>query len=138
MILQPHERITVQQYNEVVKAGENHLLIDVRPDVQFGICSLPNSMHIPIDELEKRTEEVETTMREKNLNGENSKVKKSTCFYFIDINIGICIVFVVCRLGNDSQLAVRMLEAKGINKSRDIIGGLLRWSTKVDESFPIY
>ncbi|CAO3649963.1 unnamed protein product [Mucor hiemalis] len=118
MILQPHERITVQQYNEVVKAGENHLLIDVRPDVQFGICSLPNSMHIPIDELEKRMEEVETTMREKNLNGEN--------------------IFVVCRLGNDSQLAVRMLEAKGINKSRDIIGGLLRWSTKVDESFPIY
>jgi hypothetical protein len=30
------------------------------------------------------------------------------------------------------------MKAKGIEKPRDIIGGLLSWSTKVDESFPIY
>lgn len=117
-ILKPHERITVQQYNEVVQAGKYHVLVDVRPQVQYGICSLPNSLHIPIDDLEKRMNEVEEAMKEKNVDGEN--------------------VFVVCRLGNDSQIAVRMMEAKGIHKSRDIIGGLLSWSTRVDESFPIY
>jgi adenylyltransferase/sulfurtransferase len=46
-------------------------LIDVRPKVQFGICSLPNSVHIPIDELEKRIDEVKQVMTEKNVQDEN-------------------------------------------------------------------
>lgn len=84
-ILKPHERITVQQYNEVVQAGKNHVLVDVRPKVQFGICSLPNSLHIPIDDLEKRMNEVEEAMKEKNVDGENGKVyrvNKTQVFFF--------------------------------------------------------
>lgn len=47
-------------------------------------------------------------------------------------------MFVICRLGNDSQIAVRILQKEGMNEARDVIGGLLSWSTKVDDSFPIY
>lgn len=54
------------------------------------------------------------------------------------INSIFIIVFVICRLGNDSQIAVRMMQKGGIDEPRDIIGGLLSWSTKVDDSFPIY
>jgi adenylyltransferase/sulfurtransferase len=51
------------------------------------------------------------------------------------------LVFVVCHRGNDSQLAVRLLQKKfsdsGI-RFRDIIGGLERWATDVDVNFPLY
>jgi adenylyltransferase/sulfurtransferase len=54
-------------------------------------------------------------------------------------------VFVVCRRGNDSQLAVKLLcehgKAKGRGEKvviRDIIGGLVAWSETVDPLFPKY
>lgn len=47
-------------------------------------------------------------------------------------------MFVICRLGNDSQIAVRMMQKEGIERAKDIIGGLLSWSKKVDDDFPIY
>lgn len=59
-------------------------------------------------------------------------------FSFFFLRKKYYIVFVVCRLGNDSQIAVRMMQKEGIDGPRDIIGGLLSWSTKVDESFPKY
>lgn len=48
------------------------------------------------------------------------------------------IVYVVCRLGNDSQLAVRLLQKHGITNARDISGGLYKWATDIDPNFPIY
>ena len=72
-------------------------------------------------------------------------------------------VIVVCRRGNDSQLAVRRLQqvfedqreksdsepkegggssspayTKGPVSVRDIVGGLERWSKEVDSTFPQY
>jgi adenylyltransferase/sulfurtransferase len=46
-------------------------------------------------------------------------------------------VYVICRLGNDSQLAVKILEEHGI-PSKDIVGGLHEWSHRIDTDFPIY
>jgi adenylyltransferase/sulfurtransferase len=48
-------------------------------------------------------------------------------------------VFVVCRRGNDSQLAVRYLSEKvNVKRAKDLVGGLHAWARKVDENFPIY
>lgn len=48
-------------------------------------------------------------------------------------------VFVVCRLGNDSQIAAQALrEVVPTLDIRDIIGGLQAWSRDVDPEFPIY
>ena len=46
-------------------------------------------------------------------------------------------VVVVCRLGNDSQLAVQILKKAGI-AAKDIIGGYRQWSLLIDNEFPIY
>lgn len=62
--------------------------------------------------------------------------------------------FVVCRLGNDSQMAARALrdalyarEGPNISNAHDeetshqvvdVIGGLRAWAQEVDPSFPIY
>jgi adenylyltransferase/sulfurtransferase len=48
-------------------------------------------------------------------------------------------IYVICRLGNDSQRAVKYL--KGLYDSikiKDIIGGLEEYAVKIDPSFPRY
>lgn len=47
-------------------------------------------------------------------------------------------VYVICRLGNDSQLAVNLLKDRGFNKAKDVRGGLAAWSKLVDKEFPLY
>ncbi|KAJ8662138.1 hypothetical protein O0I10_001831 [Lichtheimia ornata] len=115
-VLEPKERINVQQYNEVVNNNEAHVLLDVRAPVQFDICSLPGSLSIPLANLEKRISELKKDMEAKETDN----------------------VYVVCRLGNDSQLAVRLLQKHGITNARDISGGLYKWATDIDPNFPIY
>lgn len=47
-------------------------------------------------------------------------------------------VYVVCRRGNDSQLATQMLLDKGMKNVFDIRGGLTSWHYEVDPEFPLY
>ncbi|CAE6352448.1 unnamed protein product [Rhizoctonia solani] len=108
-------------------------IIDTRPSTEFGICSIPGSVNVPLPLLLKTPE---------------SYVPISTP------------TFVVCRLGNDSQVAVRALrsalQTKKDNTQEnsdhapghapsaishrivDVIGGLRAWAREVDQSFPIY
>ena len=48
-------------------------------------------------------------------------------------------VYCICRLGNDSQLAVNAIRA--VHEDivvKDLIGGLRAWANDVDPTFPIY
>ncbi|KAI8987117.1 hypothetical protein BDB01DRAFT_719634 [Pilobolus umbonatus] len=72
-LLKPDERVHVEQYSTLVNKGVPHILVDVRPKIQYDICRLPNSMHIPIDDLEKRMAEVKETMKKKNIESNNGK-----------------------------------------------------------------
>lgn len=112
------------------------MLVDVRPKVQYDICHLPNSLHIPIDDLPKEISKVKDAMKEQNVTDKEGNTLK--VFKFFLLFKLIFLVFVVCRLGNDSQIAVRMMQKEGIKQPKDVIGGLYKWSTKVDDSFPIY
>ncbi|TFK86712.1 hypothetical protein K466DRAFT_663574 [Polyporus arcularius HHB13444] len=88
-------------------------ILDVRPRTEFGICHIPGSTNVPIKELLSNPDAGWTADEET--------------------------VYVVCRLGNDSQLAVDALRnagRKGVVK--DLVGGLRAWAQEVDESFPIY
>lgn len=77
-----------------------------------GILSTKLTTDIPLKELEKK-EQIDERIREP--------------------------VYVVCRYGNDSQAAVRLLKDKfGLENIHDIAGGLHRWSIDVDPDFPIY
>ncbi|OBZ90731.1 Adenylyltransferase and sulfurtransferase MOCS3 [Choanephora cucurbitarum] len=118
ILLARDERVNAQEYNTIAQSGKPHLLVDVRPEVQYGICRLPDSLHIPIEQLDKKMDQVKQAMKEKNVTDKD--------------------VYVVCRLGNDSQIAVRMMQKEGIQQPRDIMGGLMSWSKTVDSSFPIY
>ncbi|KAL0089918.1 Molybdopterin-synthase sulfurtransferase [Phycomyces blakesleeanus] len=117
-LLAPHERIKACEYDAHVRQQKPSLLLDVRPPVQYDICRLPESHSVPIDEFENKIMDIKKSMSELDVAGDQ--------------------VFVVCRLGNDSQLAVRLLEKHGIKGARDLVGGLYSWSMNVDPSFPIY
>lgn len=122
-LLGPQERITVQEYKQLSDNNIQHLLIDVRGSNQFEICQLPTSINIPIDDILKnrRTEEILAQVA-----GASPSAQ----------------VFVVCRRGNDSQLAVHHLrplfQGRGLDPPRDIMGGLHAWTHNIDPEFPIY
>ncbi|CAF0902241.1 unnamed protein product [Brachionus calyciflorus] len=115
-ILSDKKRINCSDYKNFT---ESHLLIDVRPKCQFNICSLPNSLNIPFDDFVYNEEKVVENIRDK-LGNEKS-------------------IFLVCRRGNDSQLAVEILEKHFNDKEiKDLIGGLQTWSKEIEPDFPKY
>lgn len=55
----------------------------------------------------------------------------------------LCPVYVICKLGNDSQKAVQVLEKMSGSEVdtitvKDISGGLMAWATTIDPTFPQY
>ncbi|XP_055389065.1 adenylyltransferase and sulfurtransferase MOCS3 [Condylostylus longicornis] len=118
-VLDHQERMTVEQYkSDFVDTKKDHLLIDVRSPIEYEFCKIPNSMNIPLKYIleDKFLELIKTYA-----------------------NAGSDVI-IVCRRGNDSQLAVRHLSEKlrTLAFPKDIIGGLYAWQHKVDKTFPIY
>lgn len=106
------------------------MVIDVRPKTEFGICSLPNSTSECTDAEVDNTEKI----RDIALNVITANPRE---FLPTDSNSE---VYVVCRLGNDSQIAVDALRgvAGKATVVKDVIGGLRAWSKHVDPNFPVY
>ena len=101
--------------------------MDIRPQIEYEICRLPEARNIPLEEL--KTLNMECFF--KKIYGKDSK------------NIPN-LLYVICHRGNDSQIAVALLREK-LDKSgyskiylRDLIGGYDRWALDVDQTFPRY
>ncbi|RXM28320.1 Serine/threonine-protein kinase D3 [Acipenser ruthenus] len=59
-LLPKEQRISVQEYKQVLNTRIPHLLVDVRPPVEVHICHLPFSLNIPLASLEdKKAQELE-------------------------------------------------------------------------------
>jgi len=120
-ILEKNQRISVKEYHQEIM-NSNHILLDVRTEPEMDICQLKNSVNIPlfdigkIEAIEKISDLVEGKQTDQ--------------------------LILVCRRGNDSQMAVKLLEKNLKNNSelviKDIIGGLQAWSDKIDNNFPKY
>ncbi|XP_057314988.1 adenylyltransferase and sulfurtransferase MOCS3-like [Hydractinia symbiolongicarpus] len=122
-LLEKDKRITVQDYATLMKAGGEHLLVDVRPKIEFEICSLTNSINVPIEDV----------LRMRDLHDVEEAVRKKLP------------VYIACKRGNDSQKAVLKIldyvKTRGISDKvtvKDIIGGLSSWSRNVEPNFPTY
>jgi adenylyltransferase/sulfurtransferase len=125
-LLSPEERISAREYAhkmEVETANKDHVLVDVREKVQFDICNIPGSVNIPFSALQGGQ-----TMQDPSewLPGKLSSNAP---------------IYVVCRLGNDSQVATRKFKdsdmfADGHRYIGDIEGGLKAWREQVDKSWP--
>mmetsp|Transcript_19533 Transcript_19533/g.32015 ORF Transcript_19533/g.32015 Transcript_19533/m.32015 type:complete len:454 (-) Transcript_19533:620-1981(-) len=119
-LLDPRRRISVEDYKKIRDDKTKHLLLDVRPRLQFDICSLPNSTNIPFADLKTRVDDVRRAMTGDNDGGIHEPV------------------YVLCRRGNDSQRAAKLLLDSGLNDVFSIDGGIAGWARQVDPELPIY
>ena len=121
--------------------NEDVHIIDVRPPVEYGICHLPSSisacflhlLHLCRTDV-SLTSALDIPLAEliANPSSHLADTRKRT--------------IVICRLGNDSQIAADALRASlaeahgtdGQEEVLDLRGGLRAWSRDVDIKFPIY
>lgn len=102
---------------------QQSVLIDVRPDVEWRISRLSESVSLPMTRLQ----------REGGLEG------------VLDPGAPVEQVYVICRRGNDSQIAVARIQEilsgwpgwQGVVVT-DVVGGYTSWARDVDPEFPIY
>jgi len=90
--------------------NEPPLLLDVRQDWETRLCRLPNAVHIPIEEIELRVEE---------LNAEDD-------------------IVVYCHQGVRSAAVAEYLRSLGFKSVRNLSGGLDLWARTVDPGMRRY
>ncbi len=132
-ILPDADRISATDYSKIHRKAERaHVLIDVREKPQFDICHLQDSLNIPFSSIATGYNEQPTP--------------DSTPWHKILENVmepSYTSVYILCRFGNDSQLAVQKIKAWAQSTERecqirDIKGGLEAWRKEVDPRFPEY
>ncbi|HXM43102.1 MAG TPA: molybdopterin-synthase adenylyltransferase MoeB [Bryobacteraceae bacterium] len=92
-----------------IDRGDNFVLIDVREPHEYQICSIPAAKLIPLGQLPQHLDELDR-----------------------DIEI-----VAHCKSGMRSAKAVGLLKEAGF-RARNMKGGILAWSDKVDPSVPKY
>ncbi|VDK75192.1 unnamed protein product [Litomosoides sigmodontis] len=123
-LLGKSDRVDPCFYFKLCENNDKQLLIDTRLSHEFHIGHLPNAINIPIMRLCLSSSA--DIMRELKTNINEMRDKG---------------VYVICRRGEDSQIAVLYLRkqfADSLISIKDIDGGYERWCHVVDKDFPIY
>jgi adenylyltransferase/sulfurtransferase len=93
-----------------IDRGDPFVLIDVREPHEYQICRIPSAKLIPLGDLPKRVNELDSADE----------------------------IVAHCKSGVRSAKAVDFLKQAGFKKVRNMKGGILAWSDKVDPSVPKY
>ena len=104
------DEITPQELQARLAGTDRPLLLDVRQDWETRLCRLENAVHIPIEEIELRTEE---------LNPEDD-------------------IIVYCHQGVRSAAVAEYLRGLGFKSVRNLAGGLDAWARTVDPGMRRY
>jgi adenylyltransferase/sulfurtransferase len=104
------DAIDAIQLKEKIDRGDKFTLIDVREPHEFQIGRIPGSTLIPLGQLPNRLSELDPNAE----------------------------IVAHCRSGARSQKAVDLLKQHGFKNVRNMTGGILAWSDKVDPSVPKY
>jgi sulfur-carrier protein adenylyltransferase/sulfurtransferase len=93
-----------------MERGESFLLLDVREPHEYLICNIPGAKLIPLGDLPKRVNELDSAVE----------------------------IVAHCKSGVRSAKAVDFLKQAGFRKVKNMKGGILAWSDRVDPSVPKY
>ena len=102
--------ITPAEVKKKMDAHEPFVLIDVREPHEYQICRIPGSKLIPLGEVPKRMNELDSADE----------------------------IVVHCKSGMRSAKAVDLLMKSGFLKIHNLKGGILAWSDQVDPLVPRY
>ncbi|CCF58547.1 hypothetical protein KAFR_0E03960 [Kazachstania africana CBS 2517] len=122
-VCSPDERITVNKFKDEYydRTTQDYVLLDVRPSHHYEISHFPDAFNIPVKKL-------------KDMHGSMAELQKEIPSIKEDSE-----VLVLCRYGNDSQLATRLLKDEfKLPNVKDIQGGFFRYIDEVDSSIPKY
>jgi len=104
------EEIAPKELKSRLDAHPAPVLLDVREDWETKLCRLPNAVHIPIEEIELRVEELTP--------GDE--------------------IVVYCHQGVRSAAVANWLRQLGFTNVRNLAGGLDAWARTVDPSMRRY
>jgi len=113
---QSHEPVAVEgdidpvEVKAKIDRGDPFVLIDVREPHEYQICRIPHAKLIPLGDLPKRVNELDSADE----------------------------IVAHCKSGVRSAKAVDFLKQAGFRKVRNMKGGILAWSDRVDPSVPKY
>ena len=102
--------ITPQELNERLAKDDRPLLLDVRQDWETKLCRLEHAVHIPIEEIEFRAEELDPQVE----------------------------TVVYCHQGVRSAAVAEYLRTLGFRDVKNLMGGLELWARAVDPSMRRY
>lgn len=153
-VLKPEERISAAEYRDIALAAEaeaeatqhgvpkQHLLLDVREREHFDIANIPGAVNVPFSSLQSRGKPPPLNGNGNgNGNGNDNGENIPTPDYVPDSLPADAPIYVVCRVGNDSQLVAQRLKEMGLDRNGqrfvgDIKGGMRAWKHEVDKSMP--
>lgn len=106
------QQLSVQQLDEWLRDGSRSqpVLLDVREHVEFGICHLPGSQHIPMHEITQRTNELDDDVP----------------------------LVVICHHGMRSMQVAMYLQRLGFEQLYNLHGGIDAWAREIDASMARY
>ena len=102
--------ISPQELKTRLTGPDRPLLLDVRQDWETRLCRLEHAVHIPIEEIELRTGELDATDE----------------------------IVVYCHQGVRSAAVAEYLRQLGFGDVRNLTGGLDLWARTVDPTMPRY
>ncbi len=102
--------ITPQELKARLDRHDPIVLLDVRQDWETKLCRLDNAVHIPIEEIEYRTAE---------LNPEDE-------------------IVAYCHVGQRSAAGAEYLTQLGFKNATNLLGGLDHWAQTVDPAMRRY
>jgi len=105
------EEITPTELKQRLDNGDDLQIIDVREDNEVAIGRIPNSKHIPLEQVLSRMDEIDPNRE----------------------------TVVHCKMGGRSARAIDALQRSGYKgKLLNLKGGIIGWSNDVDPSVPKY
>jgi sulfur-carrier protein adenylyltransferase/sulfurtransferase len=96
-------------------AGSSAILVDCRRPDELQIVSIKGAVHIPMDQIERRADELE----------DDSAGKDRP-------------VLIICHSGRRSLRVATTLRAMGFSKAFSVAGGIDLWALDIDRSLPRY
>jgi rhodanese-related sulfurtransferase len=96
------ERVDAANLNGELASGKRPLILDVRNDAERRALKIPGSMHIPLNQLERRAKEVPKSGR----------------------------LVIHCASGYRSMIAASLLEKAGRKQVADLLGGIAAWESE--------
>ena len=104
------DEITPQDLKARLTGNDRPFLLDVRQDWETRLCRLENAVHIPIEEIEVRADE---------LNADDE-------------------IVVYCHQGVRSAAVADYLRQRGFKNVKNLLGGLDSWARTIDPTMRRY